>query len=122
MTTPTASPWTTMERRGTVSRMTHVLLNRLTAKPGQSQRVVEILLQSGKLFDDNPACLLYLVCESTDDPNLLWVIDLWTNQQAHAEALKAPEMRPFVEQAMPLLEDMPEQIEVKPVGGKGTQG
>jgi quinol monooxygenase YgiN len=44
-----------------VPRMSHVLLNRLTAKPGQRQRVVEILLESGKLFDDNPACLLYLV-------------------------------------------------------------
>jgi quinol monooxygenase YgiN len=102
--------------------MTHVLLNRVTAKPGQRQRVVEILVESGKLFDDNSACLLYLVSESTDDPNLLWVIDLWTNQQAHTEALKAPELRPFVELAMPLLEDMPEQIEVRPVGGKGLRG
>jgi quinol monooxygenase YgiN len=105
-----------------VPRMSHVLLNRLTAKPGQRQRVVEILLESGKLFDDNPACLLYLVSKSTDDPNLVWVIDLWTSQEAHAEALKAPELRPFVEQAMPLLEGMPEQIEVRPAGGKGLPG
>jgi quinol monooxygenase YgiN len=107
---------------GTVRPMTHVLLNRLTAKPGQRQRVVEILLESGKLFDDNPACLLYLVSESTDDPNLVWVIDLWTSEQAHAEALKAPELRPFVEQAMPLLEGMPEQLGVRPVGGRGLPG
>ncbi len=102
-------------------RMPHVLLNRLTAKPGQRQRVVEILLESGKLFDDNPACLLYLVSESTDDPNLVWVVDLWTSQEAHAEALEAPELRPFVEQAVPLLEGMPEQIEVRPVGARACQ-
>ena len=89
--------------------MTQVLLNRLTARPGQRQR----------LFDDNPACVLYLVSESADDPNLVWVIDLWTSQEAHAEALKAPQLRPFVEQAMPLLEGAPEQLEVRPVGGKG---
>ena len=99
--------------------MAHVLLNRLTARPGQRQRLVEILLESGKLFDDNPACLLYLVSESADDPNLVWVVDLWASQEAHAEALKAPELRPFVEQAMPLLEGAPEQLEVRPVGGKG---
>ena len=97
----------------------HVLLNRLTARPGQRQRLVEILLESGKLFDDNPACLLYLVSESADDPNLVWVVDLWTSQEAHAEALKAPELRPFVGGAMPLLEGAPEQFEVRPVGGKG---
>jgi quinol monooxygenase YgiN len=102
--------------------MTHVLLNRLTAKPGQRQPVVEILRKSGQLFDQNPACLLYLVSESTDDPDLVWVIDLWTSQEAHAEALKAPELRPFVEQALPLLQGMPEQIEVRPVGGKGLPG
>jgi quinol monooxygenase YgiN len=102
-----------------VPAMAHVLLNRLTARPGQRQPLVEILLESGKLFDDNPACLLYLVSESADDPNLVWVVDLWTSQEAHAEALKARELRPFVERAMPLLEGPPEQLEVRPVGGKG---
>ena len=65
---------------------------------------------------------LYLVSESSDDPDLVWVIDLWTSQDAHAEALKATELRPFVEQAMPLLEGMPEQIEVRLVGGKVLPG
>jgi quinol monooxygenase YgiN len=102
--------------------MTHVLLNRLTARPGQRRRVVEILLESGKLFDDNPACLLYLVGESSDDPNLIWVFDQWTSQEAHAEALQAPALRPFVEQATPLLEGMPEQFELRLAGGKGPQG
>src|SRR5690242_3534001 len=99
--------------------MTYLLLNRLTAKPGQRQRVVQILLESGRLFEDNPDCLLYLVSESTDDPDIAWVIDIWTSQEAHAEALKAPELRPFIEQATPLLEGMPEQFHVAPAGGKG---
>ena|SRR5919204_3299483 len=102
--------------------MAHVLVNRLTAKPGQRQRVVEILLESGKLFDDNPNCQLYLVAEATDDPSLVWVIDIWTSQEAHGEALKSPELRPLVEQAMPLLEGRPEQMEARPVGGKGLPG
>jgi quinol monooxygenase YgiN len=105
-----------------VPRVTHVLLNQLTAKPGQRGRVVEILLESGRLFNDNPACLLYLVAEAADDPDRIWVIDLWTSQQAHAEALQAPELRPFVEKATPLLEAMPTQIEVHPAGGKGLPG
>jgi quinol monooxygenase YgiN len=105
-----------------VPRVTHVLINQLTAKPGQRGRVVEILLESGRLFDDNPACLLYLVTEAADDPDRVWVIDLWTSGQAHAEALQAPELRPYVEQAMPLLEGMPTQIEVRAAGGKGLPG
>lgn len=98
--------------------MTHALLNRLTAKPGQRARVVEILIESGKLFDDNPACLLYLVSESVDDPDLIWVTDLWTSEQEHLEALGQPELRPFIDEAMPLLVGMPEQIKIRAVGGK----
>ena len=98
--------------------MAFALLNRLTAKPGQRDRVVEILLESGRMFGDNSACQLYLVAESEDDPNLIWVVDLWTGEQKHAEALKTPELRPFIEQTMPLLEGMPEQIKIRPVGGK----
>jgi quinol monooxygenase YgiN len=99
--------------------MRYGLLNRLTAKPGHRERVVEILVESGKLFDGNPECHMYLVSESADDPNLVWVVDLWSSQKAHAEALQAPELRPFIEEAMPLLEGMPEQMEIRPVGGKG---
>jgi quinol monooxygenase YgiN len=110
------SSWTSSD---SILRMTYALLNKLMAKQGQRQRVVEILLESGKLFDDNPACHLYLVSESADDPNLVWVADLWTSKEDHVEALKAPELRPFVDAAMPLLEGMPEQLEIRPVGGKG---
>jgi quinol monooxygenase YgiN len=65
---------------------------------------------------------LCLVAKSDDDPNLIWVADLWTSEEEHAEALKAPELRRFVEQCMPLLEGMPEQIKVRPVGGKVPGG
>jgi quinol monooxygenase YgiN len=99
--------------------MTYALLNKLTAKPGERESVVDILLESGKLFDDNPACQLYLVSESADDHDVIWVADLWTDREAHEKALEAPELRPFVEKSMPLLEGMPEQIEIRPVGGKG---
>ena|SRR5690242_7814187 len=99
--------------------MTYALLNRLVAKPDQRGRVVDILLKSGSFFEHNPACLLYLVSEARDDPNLIWVVDVWTSQEAHTKALQAPELRPFVEEAKPLLEGMPEQIEIRPVGGKG---
>jgi quinol monooxygenase YgiN len=117
---PAATPGS--RRPDTLPHVTFALLNQLTAKPGQRDRVVAVLRESGRLFDDNPACILYLVSESVDDPNLVWVVDLWTSEEAHAEALKAPELRPFVEQAMPMLEGMPKQIEIRPVGGKGLGG
>lgn len=100
--------------------MTYALLNRLTAKPGQRDLIVENLIASGKLFDDNAACLLYLVAEPADDPDHIWVVDLWTAEEEHTRALQAPELRPYVEKTLPLLEGAPEQIELDARGGKGV--
>jgi quinol monooxygenase YgiN len=77
------------------------------------------LIESGKLFDDNDACKLYLVAEAVDDPDTIWVIDRWLSQDEHERALKQPELRPFVEESLPPLVGMPEQIKIRPVGGKG---
>jgi quinol monooxygenase YgiN len=96
----------------------YALLNRLTAKPGQRDTVVQYLIESGELFTGNTACLMYLVAQPADDVDTIWVVDLWTTREAHAEALQAPELQPYVEKTMPLLEGMPEQIELTPRGGK----
>lgn len=99
--------------------MTYALLNRLVAKPGQRDQVVRNLIESGKRFDHDEACLLYLVTESADDPDDIWVVDLWTSEQEHAAALRDPELQPHVAETLPLLEGKPEQIEVRARGGKG---
>lgn len=104
---------------GTANRMAHVLLNKLTAKPGKRDQVVKNLIESGKLFDDNAACVMYLVTESSDSPNDIWVVDLWTSEEAHSQALQAPELQPFIAETVPLLEGTPEQIEVAARGGTG---
>jgi quinol monooxygenase YgiN len=97
----------------------YALINRLTTKPGQRDEVIKVLLEAGKPFQDTAACILYLVYEDVQDPNVIWVEDLWTSKEEHTAALAKPEVRPFVAQALPLLEGMPEQREVAPVGGKG---
>jgi quinol monooxygenase YgiN len=101
--------------------MTYGLLNKLTAKPGKRDEVIGILLESGKLLDD-PDCLMYMVSEAVDDPNVIYVTDLWTSKERHQQVMKTPELRPFIERTVPLLEGMPEQTETKPVGGIGIPG
>jgi quinol monooxygenase YgiN len=93
------------------------LVNRLLTKPGERDAVVENLLESGRAFDGNDACLLYLVTESVDEPDTIWVVDLWTSEEAHTDALRDPRLRPFIEATMPLLQAPPEQIELRPRGG-----
>ena len=44
------------------------------------------------------------------------VIDRWAGKVEHERALKQPELRPFVEESLPLLVGMPEQITIRPSG------
>jgi quinol monooxygenase YgiN len=96
----------------------YALINKLTTKPGHRSQVIDILVEAGSSFNDNPACILYLVNEDANNPNVLWVEDIWTSKEKHSLALASPELKSFIPTAMPLLENMPEQIEIVPVGGK----
>lgn len=95
------------------------LINRMTAKDGKWDEVISILLESGKAFNDNPACELYLVYKDKEDPKVIWVEDVWTSQEAHSAAMNTPEMQAYVTKCIPLLECMPEQIHIELAGGKG---
>jgi len=97
----------------------YALINKMTVKSGRRDEVVTILLESGKPFNDNPSCILYLVYKDKRDPNIIWVEDVWTNQNDHTAAMSTPEMRSHIMRCVPLLEGMPEQIEITSVGGKG---
>ena len=97
----------------------YALINKLTAKPGRRDEVIKILLESGKPFQDDPACLFSLVYEDAKDPNVIWVEDLWATKRDHAAALARPEMKPFIARAIPLLQGLPEQTEINLIGGKG---
>ena len=99
----------------------YALINKLTAKPGKRSEVIDILLESGKTFQTSPACILYLVYEDVKDQNVIWVEDLWSSKEEHASALANPEVRSYVTRAVPLLEKMPEQIELDLAGGKGSK-
>jgi quinol monooxygenase YgiN len=102
--------------------MSFLLINRLTAKPGQRDAVARILVDSGSVFDDDPACLMSLVVLDAVDDDVIWVHDVWTERAAHDAAMAGPRMREGIEAAIPLLEGMPEQHEVTPVGGRNPFG
>ena len=97
----------------------YALINKLTAKPGKRDEVIELILESSKPFKDNPSCLFSLVYKDTEDPNIIWVEDVWTNKDDHTKALAQPELRPYIEKTIPLLEGKPEQHEIELAGGKG---
>src|SRR5579872_6438792 len=98
--------------------MTYSLINKMITKAGKRDEVVEIMLKSGAAFDSNPSCLLYLVTIDKKNENALWIEDVWADAYSHEAAMSEKSMQEYVKKAMPLLDGMPEQIEVELKGGK----
>ncbi|WP_344752787.1 putative quinol monooxygenase [Gryllotalpicola koreensis] len=99
-----------------------MLINKMTVKSGKRDEVTAVLIESAAAFESREECIMSLVTHDADDPDVIWVQDVWTDEGAHQAAMSTPSMQEFVRQAIPLLEGMPEQHRVYPTGGKTPTG
>lgn len=94
------------------------LYGKLSVQVGQRNEMVAILLEAAASLQDDPECRLYLVNVSPDDPDTVWVTEVWTSREAHAASLTREEIKVLINRGRPLIAGG-ERIEVVPVGGKG---
>ena|ERR1700694_2282176 len=100
--------------------MKYGIYTRHTAKPGQRDNLVAILLGAADLLRDNHDCLHWVV-NTTDEPDIVWVNVVWTSKEAHDASLQPENVRALIGEAKQFLSEdvMPQQIFRTPVGGKG---
>lgn len=94
------------------------MTGKFIAQPGKREELTQILLQAAEGLKDNADCELYLVNVSEDDPDAIWVMELWRSTEAHANSLKDPAAAALIQQARPLIAGI-EPVRLRPVGGKG---
>ena len=82
--------------------MTFANVGRLGVKPGARDQLIEILTRPGGEMGDH-GCLLYEVGTNDDDPDAVFVSELWESSAAHAASLELPSVRAAIAEAMPLL-------------------
>jgi quinol monooxygenase YgiN len=92
---------------------------KLTAQPGQRDALVARLLHAAALMQGVPGCEIYIVGTSPTEADVVWVTEVWHNQADHDASLSLPDARLLIEQTLPLLHGRLEQIETRPLGGKG---
>jgi quinol monooxygenase YgiN len=73
------------------------------------------------MLGDMPECELYIVNIVPDEPDAIWVTELWANEEAHAKSLERDDVRGLIQRGMPLIAGMSEQMTLTPVGGKGIE-
>lgn len=93
-------------------------LGSIRTRPGHRDDVVAILTRSGDGLR-SAGCQYYLVGVAEDDPELIWVTEVWHSKQHHDDSLELPETTEAIATAMPMLTGEFEGHELRMVGGLG---
>lgn len=98
--------------------MKYGLFGKFVAQSGKRDELIVILLQAAELLQQNKECLSYIVGRA-DNPNDVWVSELWENKEAHDASLEPEDIRKLIMAARPLIAEMPTGTEYQALGGKG---
>lgn len=94
------------------------MFGKLTAHPGKRAELIELLLASSRSLEGMDGCEIYIINEAVDDPDAIWITELWRDAEAHANSLKNEEVLATIQRARPLIAGI-EPIRLRPVGGIG---
>jgi quinol monooxygenase YgiN len=97
------------------------LYGKLQAQAGKGKELGEILLKAAKLMENAKGCVLYIVSKTADNPDSIYVFEVWDSKEDHDNSLKFPGVRELISQAMPIAAGKPEGITFEVLGGKGLE-
>jgi quinol monooxygenase YgiN/mannose-6-phosphate isomerase-like protein (cupin superfamily) len=95
---------------------------KFTAQPGRGDELADLLLKAAGSLSDTPGCELYVINRVPEEPDVVWVTELWLSQEAldaSLEQLRAGDAKAQVAELRALLAGPPERIEMTPLGGVG---
>ena len=92
------------------------LIGKITATPGQRDELARLIMQGMSAM---PGCLSYIVARDTEDPDALWVTEVWESRAQHEASLKLPAVQDAIRQGRPLMAGFSNRTETEPMGGHG---
>jgi len=92
------------------------LLGRIKAVPGQRDALIALLLEG---TSGMPGCLSYVVAKDGEDPDGIWITEVWDSRESHMASLQLPAVRAVIPRARPLIAGFDNRHETEPVGGVG---
>lgn len=93
------------------------MYGKFTARPGERDALVSVLLTAARLVESAPGVLVWLVNESMSEPDVVWITEVWTSKADHDASLSLPGIQELSGRAMPLLAERPERTLLAPIGG-----
>lgn len=92
---------------------------RMHAREGQGGALAETLLRVADGLRDAPGCEMYVINAAADEPDTVWVTEVWSDAEASDRALSGELGRAGIGDVLALLAGPPELVELTPLGGAG---
>lgn len=94
------------------------LIGKIRAQAGQREALAAVLVEG---VAGMPGCLSYVVAYDSEDPDALWVTEVWDSEESHAASLNLPSVQDAIARGRPLIAGFDERFVTEPVGGHGLQ-
>ena len=95
------------------------LFGKMKSQSGQRNALLALLLKAGRNAPNMPGCHVYIVNSDPNDPDGIWVYEVWRSQADHQASLTLDSVKALITSARPLIAGFGERFEVTPLGGKG---
>ena len=89
-----------------------------TAKPGQGDALAERLLEVAEGLRAVAGCELYVINRAPDDPDVIWVTEIWSSQAELDASLETDEAKASIPTVLELVDGF-DRIDVLPIAGPG---
>lgn len=93
---------------------------KLKAKQGKGEELAALLMRDVKEMEKIKGCQLYIIGRNSAEPDSVFITEVWDSKEDHQNSLKDERIRALINEAMPLLDGMPEKgQELEILGGAG---
>lgn len=96
------------------------LMGKLKTHPGKRDEMVGHLLEAVKVMRGMAGCYVYVVSHATDDPDTIWVTEIWETKEAHDASLGHEAVKAAIAAGRSLIAEPPYGFEIEPIGGVGV--
>ncbi len=79
----------------------------MTALPGQRDEVIALIKESARAGGEDSGLLTYSINAALDDPDAIWVTELWTDRQAHDATTRSAPVVAVTQRFLELLAEQP---------------
>ncbi|MBM7655439.1 putative quinol monooxygenase [Neobacillus cucumis] len=95
------------------------LFVKFNIQEGERDTMVDILLEAAESMKNLDECEIYLVNISENEPNCVYIYEVWSNENAHQASLTLEATQTLIKKAKPIITGMERISTLQTKGGKG---